>query len=81
MTWKELAELLASRLAHCPECSVQGVSDLDLVNCPFCKDFHAYELYLFKAGKIRFRIEGRMVSITELANGADQKIRFPKEDE
>lgn len=53
LSWKQVAETLAKRIsnhAYCPEPHETG-SD---INCPYCEDWRAYQLYLEKEeGKIK----------------------------
>ncbi len=66
MSWRMIADLLASRLAHHACCDSHAESEPD-PSCPFCKDRAAYLEYLGAGGTdFRSAPKGRPSGLAEL---------------
>jgi hypothetical protein len=63
-TWRQIAELLAGRLASHAFCDVHDKFD---PGCPFCRDREAYMAYLKAGGRdLRPQLDGPSISLSEL---------------
>ena len=68
LNWREVADVLAERLAHHAFCNAHSAARPD-ADCPFCRDRAAYEQYLAAGGtdyQPRPEPGARLVPLAEL---------------